>query len=59
MKQNMETMMENPIAYIDDKGTIVIVTFEAWNKASFVREGGAIPDSWIELIKREAIDNES
>ena len=38
-----------PVAYLDDRGNIIVVGFDAWNRASFVDSNRAIPDSWKEL----------
>lgn len=39
-----------PPAYMDEEGRIIIVGFEPWNKASFVEKGRAIPDKWKALV---------
>ena len=41
---------ERPRAFIDEHGRILIVGFEAWNKAGFVDADRAFPDSWTKLV---------
>ena len=39
-----------PVAFIDEHGRIVIIGFDAWNKALFVDADRAFPDSWKRLV---------
>ena len=43
-------LLGDPIAYLDEKGAIVIVGPRRFAKASFVDENRAIPDSWTRLV---------
>ena len=47
-------LLDAPLAFIDDHGGVVIVGFDAWNKASFVDADRAFPDSWTRLIPKTA-----
>ena len=43
-----------PDAYIDERGNIVIVGHDAWQRASYVDYGRAIPSMWIPLLRDHA-----
>lgn len=49
--------MSNPIAYIDDKGAIVVIGLEAYRRVQFINDHGrAIPDSWTPLAPLDRDD---
>ena len=47
----MKETFETPLVFIDENGVIVIIGFNAWNKAiSYADADRAIPDSWTKLV---------
>ena len=46
--------VDDPDAYIDERGNIVIVGHDAWQRASYVDYGRAIPSAWIPLRRDHA-----
>ena len=50
--------VEEPDAYIDERGNIVIVGHDAWQRVSYVDYNRAIPSAWIPL-RRDHANNSS
>jgi len=51
-----KALLDDPVAFINEDGRIVIVGEDAWLRCAFVDPDRAFPDSWTPLVRATSND---